>query len=44
MLYAPTDTPHTSESSIPTPSSYPLYKYPAYTLTGGMRITSSRKK
>ena len=27
----PTDTPHTPDGSIPTPSSYPLYEYPAYT-------------
>ena len=39
-----TDTPHTPDGSIPTPGSYPLYESPAYTLTGGMRMTSSRKK
>lgn len=27
----PTDTPHTQVGSIPTPGSYPLYEYPAYT-------------
>lgn len=27
----PTDTPHTPDGSIPTPGSYPLYEYPAYT-------------
>lgn len=27
----PTGTPHTPDSSIPTPGSYPLYEYPAYT-------------
>ena len=27
----PTDTPHTQDGSIPTPSSYPLYEYPVYT-------------
>ncbi|KAA5377951.1 UvrD-helicase domain-containing protein, partial [Phocaeicola dorei] len=27
----PTDTPNTQDGSIPTPGSYPLYEYPAYT-------------
>ena len=27
----PTDTPNTPDGSIPTPGSYPLYEYPAYT-------------
>ena len=27
----PTDTLHTQDGSIPTPGSYPLYEYPAYT-------------
>ena len=27
----PIDTPNTQDGSIPTPGSYPLYEYPAYT-------------
>lgn len=27
----PTDTTHTPDGILPTPGSYPLYEYPAYT-------------